>query len=257
MEPCTRKLPGLQAIELKDWLTVDDVYEEQTRLRDELLKNSPQSVYMTTPDHNTATSEELRTCLLEELPTMNGFQSCLKIEPRTITRLNKICFSKNEAPPLITAARMVQEDLLILEKPDCKDQYHLTAGILCFPASWTLAEKIGAPLSKIHEPVTEYNQQLSARINKIFENIHPDRPMCRFNFLIYTDPSLFQPRRENVLKAISPKCPRYVRVERQTLRRLPVSRAIVFAIHTFVVRADSIPATAHAALAQFRPELIP
>jgi hypothetical protein len=46
-----------------------------------------------------------------------------------------------------------------------------------------------------------------------------------------------------------------VRVERQTLRRLPRTGAIVFAIHTYLVRAGSLDPDRFAALAALGPEL--
>jgi hypothetical protein len=38
----------------------------------------------------------------------------------------------------------------------------LTAAILCFPASWTLAEKLGRPLGAIHGPVAGYDPGMAA-----------------------------------------------------------------------------------------------
>ena len=83
-----------------------------------------------------------------------------------------------------------------------------------------------------------------------------DRPLGRANFLIYTDPELHQPRGEGIDKPIDPNAPRYIRVERQSFRRLPETHAVVFAIHTYVVAEDSLSDEEHAALAVFKPELL-
>ena len=86
--------------------------------------------------------------------------------------------------------------------------------------------------------------------------IRVDQPLGRANFLIYTDPELHQPRSEGIAKPIDPKAPRYVRVERQTFRRLPETLAVIFTIHTFVVPASILSAEDHAALAKLKPDLL-
>ena len=78
----------------------------------------------------------------------------------------------------------------------------------------------------------------------------------RANFLVYTDPDLHQPLPEGVAKRFDVSAPRYIRVERQTLRRLPQTKAIVFAIHTFQTPASTLSATSYARLAALRPELM-
>jgi len=50
--------------------------------------------------------------------------------------------------------------------------------------------------------------------------------------------------------------PRYIRVERQTFRRLPKTLAVVFAIHTYIVPESALSPEEHAALSEFKPELL-
>src|SRR5690606_21475830 len=59
-------------------------------------------------------------------------------------------------PPLKTASLMVQEDLVLMRKGD--DGWRLAAASLCFPSSWSLAEKFGRPLTAIHEPVPGFRR---------------------------------------------------------------------------------------------------
>ena len=72
-------------------------------------------------------------------------------------------------------------------------------------------------------------------VERMLSAIRVEQPLGRANFLIYTDPELHQPRGEGIGKPIDPTAPRYIRVERQTFRRLPETLAVVFAIHTYVV----------------------
>lgn len=137
--------------------------------------------------------------------------------------------------PLIVAGRLVQDDLCLLEKPPGASEHVLTAAILCFPASWTLAEKIGRPLTAIHIPVAPYDAQMAARVQRLFDAIRPERPLWRQNALLYATPDLHQPRPEAEPRVSPETRPDYLRSERQCLIRLPRSGAIVFSIHTYVL----------------------
>jgi hypothetical protein len=135
---------------------------------------------------------------------------------------------------LLTASRLVQEDLLLLRKEG--DEHILRAGILCFPASWTLNEKKNKSLTAIHGPVEEYHSGLAPRIEKMFSNMRPSTPIWRANFLMYDDYELFQPRLEKDEKGqCHKKLSRFMRVERQTLKKFSESQNILFSIHTFIV----------------------
>lgn len=153
--------------------------------------------------------------------------------------------------PLISAALTVQEDLCILQKQG--DSHVLTAAVMCFPSSWDVREKIGRSISSIHAPVPEFST-VSSTVERMLSAIRVEQPLGRANFLIYTDPELHQPRGEGVLKPINSTAPRYIRVERQTFRRLPETRAVVFAIHTFIVPESGLTAEEHALLVTFKPE---
>jgi len=49
--------------------------------------------------------------------------------------------------PLLEAAVNIQEDLCILQKRG--DTHALTAGVMCFPSSWDICQKVGRSISVI------------------------------------------------------------------------------------------------------------
>jgi len=155
--------------------------------------------------------------------------------------------------PLLEAASNTQEDFCILQKQG--DQHVLTAAVMCFPSSWDVRQKIGRSIDSIHGPVPEF-ADVSRTVERMLSAIRVEQPLERANFLIYTDPELHQPRGEGIDKPIDPDAPRYIRVERQTFRRLPETLAVVFAIHTYVVPESILSVEEHAALARFKPELL-
>lgn len=134
----------------------------------------------------------------------------------------------------------MQEDLCILHKSG--DEHVLTGAVLCFPASWMLAEKFMAPLIGIHAPVQGYDAGIAARVQRMFDGVQAGRPLWRFNALWYDDPALHQPRSAHARREeTEAETGSFLRSERQCILRLPQSRAVVFSIHTFVLPRAAAP----------------
>ncbi len=139
-----------------------------------------------------------------------------------------------DAPPLLSAARMVQEDLLVLSGQG--RGHRLVAASVSFPSSWSLADKFGGDLDHVHAAVPGYESDLAVRMGRIFDNAKAGIPMWRLNWSLYPDAILHHPQ--------SKQRPRdwfgaggegaYVRVERQTLSRLPETGAILFTVKILV-----------------------
>jgi hypothetical protein len=163
-----------------------------------------------------------------------------------------------ETAPLHRAGLWVQEDLCWLSPG--ADGYRLVAAFLAFPARWRLADKIGRPLGAIHAPVPGFAERLLAPTERIFEGLEVERPLERANWSLVDDPALHQPqakpeRAAPVVTAESAGARLFVRVERQTLRRLPATGDVLFTIHTFVeplAAVASEPATAAALRSSLR-----
>jgi hypothetical protein len=133
---------------------------------------------------------------------------------------------------LIDAASRVPDDLCILI-PDEYGVARLAAGVVCSPNRWRLKEKIGGDMASIHRPVARYDSDLTTPVQAMLARIRPDRPMWRINWGVANHPSLFQPETPPVTPEIFPG-DLWFRVEWQTLRRLPVTGAILFTIRTYV-----------------------
>ncbi|MET0940067.1 MAG: heme-dependent oxidative N-demethylase subunit alpha family protein, partial [Mesorhizobium sp.] len=121
--------------------------------------------------------------------------------------------------------------------------WRLVAGSLCFPSSWSLTEKFGKPLELIHEPVPAFGSgtRNAGLITRIFDNMLVEQPVERFNWTLQSGNDLYHPlsgrQRDERAETRPSKFPgdehlakAFIRVERQTLRKLPVSRDILFTI---------------------------
>lgn len=245
MDPRTARLPGVSPVDTGQWLWRDERYAEQMRYRDHLINHARSTVYAMMPQAEPA-ARELRDILITE--------SQYDASGTILTRSDGAAVDTAADEALITAGRLAQEDFCILQP--IEGQYCLTGAILCFPSSWRLADKIGRTMTAIHGPVPEFSHVQSS-VERMLAAVRPEQPLMRANALIYTDPDLHQPRAEGIAKPIDPSAPRFVRVERQSFRRLAQTRAVVFAIHTFIVPAHTLTQDAHSALAAMKPDLIP
>lgn len=224
----SRPLPGIQPLEGGDWLRVDDAYGAQMQERTRLLRAHRDDVLQMRPEAAPA-ARELLAFVLAHLEQRADFT----IGKNSVTRPDGACIPLATRDPLGTLAQLVAEDLCILQKSGAA--HVLTAAVLCFPASWTLAEKIGKPLIGLHRPVAEYDRTLAQRVQRLFDGVQVGQPIWRANLLRYADPSLYQPRREDDPRPTDDGNPHYERSERQVIWRLPETRAVIFSIHTTVV----------------------
>ncbi|WP_027056763.1 heme-dependent oxidative N-demethylase family protein [Mesorhizobium erdmanii] len=142
--------------------------------------------------------------------------------------------------PLVAASLLVQEDLILMRRDE--SGWRLAAGSLCFPSSWSLTEKFGKPLQQIHEPVPGFGPgtRPAALINRMFDGLQ-GQAVERFNWSIQADDALYHPLSnvERIDRATNRpsrfpdgdiEAHAFIRVERQTLRKLPSSRDILFTI---------------------------
>ena len=239
MDPRLSRLPGILPLDPDDWLRVDEAYGAQMAERERLIAERPEAVMAALPGSEPAVAE-LFAAVTARLPGL-GFAA-----EGDGWRCPDGRFVARTGAPLAVLGRLVQEDLVLLQ--DGSDGHHvLTAAVLCFPASWTLSEKIGRGLPGIHNPVAAYDGALAQRVQRLFDAVRPGQPLWRGNVLDYTDPALFQPRREDEKRPRDTARRGYIRSERQVVMRLPETRAVLFAIHTYLVRRETLSAEEEAA----------
>jgi len=135
---------------------------------------------------------------------------------------------------VVAAARLVQEDLCVLVRSDA---WRLQAACVCFPSRWNSLQ-LGTTLDDIHRPVPSYDVELSRPTNAFFERLKPSRSFWRLNWTLIDSPALHQPTSAR-RSPHGDLADWFFRVERQTLRRLPLSDAIIFTIRNYVASAQS------------------
>src|SRR6056297_862334 len=222
-----RPLPGIAPLDMAEWLLVDEAFSAQMAERARLLSEWRDDVLAVTDGAGPAMAELLQYVLDWLAENRAGYV----ISAKEARRPDGVTVPIDRADPMGTLGHLVQEDLCLLEKRG--EEHVLTAAVLCFPASWRLADKIGRPLTTIHVPIPEYDAGLARRVQRLFDGVRVGRPLWRFNALHYADPALHQPRSR--VRPTEDADHRYLRSERQCVLRLPETRACVFSIHTYVI----------------------
>lgn len=225
-DPGLKRLPGVMPIGDGPWLIRDEAFAGQMALRDRLLAERRGDVLA---EADTPAVREMLATVVEALRGDDAYG----VGAGAVRRPDGVTVALDSDTPIAVLARLVQEDLLLHERQG--DEHVLTAGTLLFPSSWTLAQKLGHPLSRIHRPVPAYDAGIERRVQRIFDMLRPGTPLWRANWLTYRDPDLFHPLREGEDKPAAPPGGGYLRSERQSFLKLPESGAVVFGIHTYVL----------------------
>jgi dimethylamine monooxygenase subunit A len=134
--------------------------------------------------------------------------------------------------PLERAAVRVEEDLCVLVDGV------LVAGCVCFPSHWQLKDKIGRHLTDVHARVPGYDAELASKVDSFLRRLTPHTVVGRRNFTIHERPDLYAPVVPPPMEV--PPAEQWLRSERQTLRRLPRSEAVLFTIRTQQVQLQHI-----------------
>ena len=219
---------GMQSLDPGHWIEPDEDYPNYLEHKLRLKELQQQHIFDALPSAYAAQQElafELKRHLLEQhshlyCPVADG----LSYMP------NGIELSAANGHPLWQASLWVADDLLIMEKLD--DQYCLTAASLCSPSNWHLAEKIGQPMARIHDPVPTLHEKLTPKIDRFFDHLIVGKPVRRFNWSLQANNQLAQLPENKVIHAAN--TPLYYRCERQTLTRLPKTSAIAFTIRVYI-----------------------
>lgn len=246
MENQSHSAMGLKALSLEKWLEIDEEFIFHLQCKAQLLTNRYEDVFVALPGTQAA-QEEVLQLLTEHLTT--HFPEIYQPLDRGIYNLKtqeSWGFGTFADAPLDLAGRLVQEDLCLLLPHE--RGYRLSAASVCFPLRWRLREKLGQPMGQIHQRVPDYTQKLEQPVDKVFARLREKFPGLRFNWSIVDSPDLFLEQDKLVttfnaaITAENAGQALWLRVERQTLRRLPINQGILFTIRTHIYPLEQIAA---------------
>ena len=236
---------GLKPLDLAGWIEIDDTYDEQMREKRRLFAERLDDVFVEEPDTAEAQHEVLtliRQHVRSRFPdrfretaegiSVGGHPALDDERPQALSALH-------------AASLLVQEDLILMRRAG--DGWRLAAGALCFPSSWILREKFGQPLQDIHAPVPGFGRgtRNADVIQRMFDNLKVEQPVQRLNWSLQSRHELYYPlsdlqrnarvnQRPSKFGDLAAVARGFVRVERQTLRKLPLSGDILFTIRIYL-----------------------
>lgn len=136
--------------------------------------------------------------------------------------------------PLEVLLHNVPEDFAIMIRDPKTGIYSFRAGMIMSSLGWSLGSKIGLKLHEIHAPIPDYPEKMQFSMDRYFAKKPTDKAIQRGSWGLEIDEPLYMPpgdphehlREEQNPNHTIDRC--NLRVDWQTLRRLPLSGAIVF-----------------------------
>lgn len=219
---------GVRPLDLADWIELGPDADDAIEAKSRLMAEHPDTVFAVLDDVEAETTE-VATALVEHLrrrwPERYGD---IDLDPAL--------------DPLDAAARLVPEDLVLLVERDGRLVF--AGGSVCFPNRWDLRSKLGLSLAGVHAPVDRLNEQLEAPIDAFFERLTPQRSFWRLGWGILDTPDWYTPVDGTAAPRPVDPPPEglFLRVERETLRRFPATKCVLFTIRTYVTPVTNVAA---------------
>lgn len=230
---------GLRPLDPAQWIEVDNSLPRYHRHTRSMREQHGDAVYAALPSSLQA-QRELCALLCSHLVEHHG--DAYRRSGDGVTSAVggfHVPVPADDPEPLWSASLLVADDLAIMQPG--ANGYLLVAASLATPSHWRLQDKLGRPMRAIHDPIPGIHDQLTPRIERFFDHITPQRPVCRFNWGMQADPALYQPGTKKA--RIPANAQLFYRVERQTLRRLPDSGCVVFTIRVFLHPLETLSTT--------------
>lgn len=157
--------------------------------------------------------------------------------------------------PIGTLATLLPHDLCLLLPTE--SGLRLVAAAVCFTSRWSLTSKMGLNLAEIHAPVPGYDARLGNAVDQLINRLSGETVLGRKNWTLLDTNEWFLPepatapsdsesqpgptsQGDPAITAVSEDVidelltDGWLRIEDQTLRRLPTSQAVVFGIATTI-----------------------
>lgn len=240
---------GIQTLGNADLIEIDNHYQDELALKNELLTQNHQRFYQALPGTSSLHWETLEIVLrsmIHDYPehftlTIDG--NSWLWQNHLLRNSTQFVFGDPDSlalEPLDWLGRQIQEDILLLNGTE-EDGMPLVAGHLCFPNAWCLDDKMAQSFLEIHQPVPVFMAAVGRSTSLLMARLKAGRPVWRANWSLMTTSLLSLPpdvlhqeqlyQEPMTLEDIGERC--FVRVERQILLRLPKTNGILFTVRTY------------------------
>ncbi|KAF3091961.1 hypothetical protein TWF569_001747 [Orbilia oligospora] len=232
---------SLTRLEPNWWLELEDTYSTRLLQRSQILQKYKTKIIdrhldISNPWRVEVACKELMEMVIQFL--CSRYPQYFHFDTSKFVFLNRILgreFEVYKMDPLDFVFQNVPEDFAIVMPDDGRGgKYVFVAGMICSSVGWDLGEKIGKVLGEIHGVVPEYQEKMERGMDRYFSKLTTDKPIQRGSWDIVVGEPLFVCGGEEFNKRRSGQDHNIkeedltLRVDWQTLRRLPLSGGIVF-----------------------------
>ncbi|KAF2638643.1 hypothetical protein P280DRAFT_455817 [Massarina eburnea CBS 473.64] len=244
---------GITKMPKSEWIRMDKGYLARIEQRKQVMREHGNEAVGCGPLVDPAIEELFQEIMVDYLPKRYPTMFSL----RGTTLHNKATGGhyqvdiKDHATMLRYLGENVEEDFYIM-CPDEEDEIRLQGYIGCFPGGFLPSSRIGQSMREIHAPVPGFEERIGKGADRALKRLEPENFIERFNWSLQTDgPDLFRVDGNNfypeqgqsallLQQIIIDNC--WLRVEHQTLCRLPKTRAVIFCVRSYMTTLHDIKA---------------
>src|SRR5690348_695140 len=244
---------GLRPIRPESWILIGADHTELMRQKHDRLNRFRPYYYRTLPESLPA-QRELRNRVTAHLLSdhSESFQRTGSVVRSVLTN-QTLDPNDDSIEPLLQLSYMIEEDFMLLDEGGGTPR--ITAAANAYSSSGRLVTSVGHDMEWTHAPVPQLTQKLGSKITRVIRSVHAATPCERFNWQLTPMASVFFPHDDPhaanaaAMQHISAELHRdparaaellWIRVERQTLSRLPNSNTVAFSLHTYSDPLSSI-----------------
>ncbi|KAJ5908933.1 hypothetical protein N7495_001615 [Penicillium taxi] len=246
---------GIEKVPQSDWIQMDWGYLDRLNERVPVMEKNPQWTIGVNEISAPAILELFKEVMIDHVP--KHFPSMFRLDGDILTNLiTQQTFdveraSKDPHLALRTLCRNVEEDFYLM-CPDGQGDWRLQGYISCFPGGFDGPSRVGMSFRDIHLPVPHYEERIANGVDKFVRRMKVDGQLVqRFNWSLQCDGkdlwrldgNNFYPEKGHTLPNEAKRIDidqSWLRYERQTLKVLPETGAIVFCVRLYMTSLRDI-----------------
>lgn len=218
------------------WVELEQNYHSIMAKRQELMKKHGDLVFFTDPGSELG-CRELMEMLVQFV--CKRYPQYFSLEDDNTILNNRLLNTRTDlvnTPPLKVVAENIPEDYAMVLRNEEDGFYYLRAAMVCSSVGWDIGMNRGKQLRRIHDHVPDYAEKMAFSMDRFFAKMGVDQPIQRCSWSLEDHAPLFSSPRmtekwersafadkkeELTIEHIKLRC------DYQTLRRLPLSGAVV------------------------------
>ncbi|KAH7129820.1 hypothetical protein B0J13DRAFT_132627 [Dactylonectria estremocensis] len=244
---------AIQAETMSNLITIDRDYLNRVTTRRNIVAEHKNTVHGYVEGGQEAVRELYSFLLVDYLPTR--FPSMFAISDKKTFRNLVTGKSFPATAPLDpedpevclrTLAETVEEDIFLLKETG--ETHVCPAFLCCFPTGFDPSSKLGQTLKGIHDPVPAYDK-IGPSMERFFRKLEVGKSVRRMNWVVQTHADLINVSGNHIKEGDEfvadedvDASKAHLRVELQTLTRLPKTKFVIFCFRTYLYPISDIKA---------------